>query len=94
MTIIFDEDKANKKFDEVQGGEEEDLAQILSQRYGLPYIDLSQTSINSDALRLIPEEDARTARLAIFDMNGKKLRIAILSPQKAEATSILSLIHI
>ncbi len=89
MTVIFDEDKAQKKYDEVRGSEEEDLAQILSQRYGLPYIDLSQVSISSDALRLIPEEDARKARLAIFEMTGKKVRIAVLSPQKAEAMSII-----
>lgn len=89
MPIIFDEDKVQKKLDDVRGSEEEDLAQILSQRYGLPYIDLSQTSINSDALRLIPEEESRQARLAIFDMNGKKLRIALLSPQKSEAMTLI-----
>lgn len=31
MTIIFDEDKAQKKYNEVRGREEEDLAEILSQ---------------------------------------------------------------
>jgi type IV pilus assembly protein PilB len=89
MTVIFDEDKAQKKYDEISNSEEEDLAQILSQRYGLPYVDLSQASINSDALRLIPEEDARNARVAIFDMTGKKLNIAILSPQKPDAMTLI-----
>ncbi|MEN9647484.1 MAG: type pilus assembly ATPase PilB, type pilus assembly protein PilB, partial [Candidatus Parcubacteria bacterium] len=89
MTIIFDEDKAQKKYDEVRGREEEDLAEILSQRYGLPYIDLSQASINSDGLRLIPEDEARAARIAIFDMTGKKIKVALLSPQKTEAMTIV-----
>lgn len=52
-------------------------------------MDLSQASINSDALRLISEEDSRSARIAIFDMTGKKLKIAILSPQKAEAMTLI-----
>src|SRR3989338_8430967 len=36
--------------------EEEDLVKILSERHGLPYINLLGISITADALRLIPEK--------------------------------------
>lgn len=85
MPILFDEDKSDKKLHEFREKEEEDLAQILSQRYGLPYADLSRISINSDALKLLPEDEARSAKIAVFNMIGKKLQVAILSPQKTES---------
>ncbi len=79
--VQFDEEKQNRKVDELLKKEEEDLAQALSSKYGLEYLDLSRMSINSDALRLVPEAEAREARLAVFDIVNKKLNIGVLSPQ-------------
>ncbi len=80
MTIQFDEDKQNQKLKTLLGQEEEDLALMLSAKYGLHYADLSVVVINTDALRLVPEKEAREAGLAVFDSVGKKLSVAILSP--------------
>ena len=80
MTIIFDEDKQNQKVKTLLIQEEEELAEILSQKYGLHYADLSVVVINTDTLRLLAEKEAREAGMAIFDGVGKKLSIAILSP--------------
>ena len=55
---------------------------ILAQRHKLPYIDLSATSVNTDALRLIPEKQARKTGVAAFSISGKKLLIAVISPKK------------
>lgn len=85
MTILFDEDKQNRKVDELREKEEEEVAQILSQKYGVHYIDLSGVSISTDALKLIPEETARKANMAAFRLVGKKLSIALYSPEP-EAT--------
>lgn len=84
MTVHFDEIKQDKKIHDLYRREEEDLAKILGERYGLPYVDLSGIPINTNGLRLIPEDRARKAKIAIFDMIGKKLKIAVLSPNKDE----------
>ena len=61
---------------------------MISKKYQIPYLDLSTTPINSDALRLVSEEDARAANIAIFKMVGKKLHGAVSSPTKKEVTII------
>lgn len=89
MSILFDEDKQNRKVDELREKEEEEVAQILSQKYGVHYVDLSGVSISTDALKLIPEEVARNANIAAFKIVGKKLSIALYAPEKEEAIMAL-----
>lgn len=81
----FDEEKQNKRVDELHKKEEEDLARYVSEKYGLEYVDLSLVGTNNDALRVIGEEDSRKAKIAVFNIIGKKLRIGVLSPEN-EAT--------
>jgi len=73
-------EKHENRLAELRLREAENLAQTLSNRYGLPYIDLSKFSINTDALRLIPEEKSREFKIAGFKINGKNLSLAVLSP--------------
>ena len=80
MTVNFNEEKQNKRVKELHLKEAEDLAQILSNKYSLPYVDLTKISINTDALRLIPENLAREAKVAAFKTLGKKVFLAIASP--------------
>ena len=81
MVHEFDEEKQNRRLEELLKKEEEDLAQTLSTKYGIQYIDLSQTSISTDALRLLPEALAREAKLAVFDIVNRKISVGVLSPQ-------------
>jgi type IV pilus assembly protein PilB len=90
MTISFDDNKSNQRVADLRQREEEDLAQLLAQRYGIPYVDLSGITINTDALKLISEEVAQKAKIAIFDMVGKKIKVAVLSPKKEETLAVLS----
>lgn len=78
--VTFDETKTNKKIEELHKKEEEELASILSKKYGLQYIDLSRVAINTDALGLISEKTAKEAEIAIFNKVGKKIYIAVRSP--------------
>ncbi len=78
--IQFHEEKSNLRLNELRRKEEEELAEILSKKYEVPYADLSRTPINTDALRLIPEVDARANSIAAFEILGKKLSVAVLSP--------------
>jgi type IV pilus assembly protein PilB len=79
----------NEKLKEMREREAEDLAKILAPKYNLPYLDLSRMAIELDALKIVPEEKARTAKLAVFQKTGKKLQIAIQSPKLETAKIIL-----
>jgi type IV pilus assembly protein PilB len=79
--ILFDEDKQDKRIGDYRHEEEEDIAKIYAKKNGIGYIDLSLVSINSEALRVLKEEEARDAKLAIFDIVDKKLKIAVLAPE-------------
>lgn len=82
-------DDYKKKIQDLRKKEEEDLALILSKKYSLQYTDLSGISINTDALRLIPEKVARENKMAAFKLVGKNLDVAVLSPNKQETLSTI-----
>lgn len=87
--VIFDDDKEKKKLGEIYKTEEEDLARTLSSKYEIEYIDLTTVAINSDALRVVTEEEARNAKLAAFDINGKKVKIGVLAPHNDKTQTLL-----
>lgn len=78
--VTFNEDKQEQRLRELRAQEQESLARMLADRHGISYIDLSTTSINTDALRLIEEGRARTAKMASFSMTGKNLEVAVQNP--------------
>jgi len=88
--VDFDESKQNKRLEEMRKKEEEDVSKILASRYGYNYLDLSAIPINSDALRILNEEEARAANIAVFAMVGKKIEAAILSPNDDKTISIIN----
>ena len=81
MSIQFDEDKQNKRVDTLRKQEEEVLAETLSSKYGVPYVDLTVTSLDVDALRVISEEDARAANVAAFNEVNKIVSLGALAPE-------------
>ncbi len=87
--LRFDDATGAKKLSELYSQEAEELAQVLSQKYNLPYIDLSKFSINTDALRLIPEEEARAADIAAFKLVGKNLYLVLGAPANPRVAGIL-----
>jgi type IV pilus assembly protein PilB len=81
----FDEEKELKKVDELKKKEEEDLIQMLAeQKYQIPYVNLSSTPIENEAVRALPEKEAREIEAAPFKMLGKTLHVAVHSPERVE----------
>src|SRR3989344_4323021 len=89
MPITFDEEKQEEQLTDLHEGEERALVQTQAEKAGIPYIDLIPTQIELDALRLVPEAEARAAQVAGFALNGKKVSVAAFSPEKAEAKAAL-----
>ena len=78
--LPFDTTKEEAELAAIHEREEEDVARILSEKYGMAYTDLAFKAINVDALRLIPEEEARRAETVAFDVVAKKLSLALTNP--------------
>lgn len=89
MSQFADEELRDTRVAELRRREEEDLAKILSKKYGIPYADLSRITIDTDGLRILPEEEARKAKMAIFDLIGKHVRVAVLAPGRDDTKGIL-----
>jgi type IV pilus assembly protein PilB len=78
---LFDEEKQNKKLEDLRKQEEEQLvATLAEEKYGLPYIDLYRLGIDNEALRAISEKDSREMNVAPFKLFGKNIFIAVHSP--------------
>lgn len=85
-----DNEKQKIKLEEFKKQEMEDIAKILSQKYGIPYINLSLVPINIDALKIVPEQDAKKGYLAVFQKTGKILKIVLTNPNLSETERILN----
>lgn len=90
MTVQFDEDKQNKRIEDLRKQEEEGLAEAMSSKYGIPYLDLTITPINIDAMRVISETDARQAEVAVFDELNRTVSIGVLSPQSDKTVDAIN----
>lgn len=86
---MFQDKQNQEKIEEMREKEAEDLAQILAKKYKLPYLDLSRVTIDLDALKLAPEEQAKKGRFAVFQKTGKQIQVAVQSPNVEEANFAL-----
>lgn len=89
MAQFADEELRDTRVAELYRREEEDLAKILSKKYQVPYADLSRITIDTDGLRLLEEEEARNAKVAVFDLIGKRVRVAMLAPGREDTQKVV-----
>lgn len=59
---------------------EERAAERMAGQAGLVYGDLSKTPISLDAVRIIPEQDARNAKAAGIEIKGNRLALGVANP--------------
>jgi hypothetical protein len=87
--VEFNEEREKERVDFLHKKEEENLAATMGERFGLPYLDLTTHPINIDALRVIKEEDARAAELAVFDLTDKRLDVGVIAPENDKTKAVL-----
>lgn len=88
--VQFDDRLTNsKRLAALRKNEEEHLMQSLASRYGIPYIDLRGVTVNPSALSTIPEATAREARAVAFELQNKKLSVAIRNPNNPATKQLL-----
>lgn len=90
MDLPFDTSKTDETLASTREHEEEDVARIVSAKYGIGYADLSLTAVDTDALREIPEEKAKLARAAAFAKSAKHLSVALENPNNPALAPLLA----
>ncbi|MBI2096303.1 MAG: type II/IV secretion system protein [Candidatus Taylorbacteria bacterium] len=90
MSIHFEEEKQTEKLEELRKREAETLAETLAEKYRLPYANLGPVPVDPDALRVLPEKEAREAMLAPFNLVNKKLHVGVLSPENEKTVTALN----
>ena len=86
---LFADKKTERKIKLLREREKEDLAKLLSKKYGVEYGDLSRVSIDADALKLIPEGVAKENKVAVFSKLEKNVNVAAHSPKDDGVTNVL-----
>lgn len=80
----FEEKKQREKFDELRHKEEEEAAQRMAEKTGIPYADLSKQTVNMEALGVVDEEAAKRAYMAVIHRTGSNLKIAVKNPKNPQ----------
>jgi type IV pilus assembly protein PilB len=89
MPSEFNTEAEDAKLAGIYAAEEEDLARVMAEKFGLTYTDLGIVPLNMDALRVIPEKEAREAEAVAFDKNGKHLMLAVCRPENDALSRVL-----
>jgi type IV pilus assembly protein PilB len=56
------------------------VGRLLEESIGVPYIDLSQATVEQSAIDLVPEQYQRRHRVVPFRIDGKQLHVAMADP--------------
>jgi len=88
----FNEEKQIKDLQAIRTREEEALVQQTAQKIGVQYIDLTGIGVDTDALKIVSEKEARNIEIAPFKLTAKELHLATRSPlRQATQTKIKEL---
>jgi type II secretory ATPase GspE/PulE/Tfp pilus assembly ATPase PilB-like protein len=68
---------------------EEREAQRTASRENISYLELVKSPVDTDALALIPESEAKTVKIAAIEVREKKIALAALNPKSAETQKII-----
>ncbi|MBC7836254.1 type II/IV secretion system protein [Acetobacteraceae bacterium] len=88
--VVFADAEQEKRIDFLRKREEEELAQVLSRKYGVEYVDLSLVAVNTDALRLIPEAEAIASEAVVFGRVGKRVSLAARAPENPKIKALIA----
>ena len=79
----------SQKLERLRREGEERVAGRLARELGLSYIDFSRVPVSSDALKLLSEETARNARVAIIEANARRVALATTDPRLPAAKKVI-----
>ncbi len=69
---------------------EERAAERLAKKLDLPYVDVAKMPVSLDAVKIIPEDKARKARVASIELKSRKLAVAVMDPEFSAAKVLIA----
>ncbi|MEK7097987.1 MAG: ATPase, T2SS/T4P/T4SS family, partial [Patescibacteria group bacterium] len=86
MTLehTLEEKKRKEKYDELRKKEEETATERLSNQMEIPYANLSNYSVNAEALAVLDKSSAQRAGLCVITKNGSNLKVAVKNPKNPQ----------
>ena len=72
---------------------EDDIAQMLTTQYGLPFLPLREYTVDPEVVKLIPEPVARRHGLMPVDRIGDTVTIAMADPLNRQAIEEIERLH-
>lgn len=69
---------------------EEREVESRAQKLGLGYVNLDTFPVDMDVLKVLPREQAQKGKIFPLSQSGKKLKVAVVDPEKPEALEILN----
>lgn len=85
----FDDQLQNSKLAELHHREEERLISTLAARRGQRYVDLTDISIDVDALTKIPEAEAQSAEIVAFKEGNHSISVAVRNADDPETEAVI-----
>ncbi|HOM68181.1 MAG TPA: GspE/PulE family protein [Candidatus Paceibacterota bacterium] len=67
----------------------EEEAQDLALKLNVPYLDLATVSLNLEALKIIPEIQAKKIQAVVFDQKPGKYYLATVNPEREEVKKLI-----
>ena len=78
-----------EKLSKLRRDGEERAAQRLAEKLGLSYVDLAKIPVALDAVRLLPEAEAKDAKVAAIEMKSNKVALAVVDPELPAAKKVV-----
>lgn len=88
----FNDQQQSKKLKEIRSQEEESFVERFAEREGYPYVKLSTTNVETDALILVSQEQSQSAFITPFKLASNVLHVGVKSPHLPETKEILELL--
>ncbi len=63
---------------------DENLGQLMAQALDVPFVNLKETAIPEETLKIIPEIVAKSQKIIAFERSKEGLKVAMLDPQNLE----------
>ncbi len=88
--VHFDDTDKGDKIAALRKREEEEFLQVMSGKYGIPYIDLTPMPIEATAMETLREDESREALVGPFQLSGKNLKVVVFSPTESRTKEVLN----
>ncbi len=89
MAIANKNKQFKTKLELIKKKEQERSAKRKAEKLNLPYLDLATTPINSDALSILPRQEAQKANCLVIKKLNYQLYLAVSDPQDPETKKVI-----